>query len=73
MFGFHRLTMLAIIVLSGVLAGVTVGIAQSPTADPEPPAQQKIRKTLDGADSSESTDPILNDILGGPARAWQHS
>ncbi|MCG8653628.1 MAG: hypothetical protein MI861_27570 [Pirellulales bacterium] len=65
MFGLTRWTFaLLMIVLSGIFAGLTVGWAQSPPAETEPPAQKKIRVALQGEQvEADSGDVVLDDIL----------
>ncbi len=66
MFGFTRWTLLlAMVVVSGICAGITVGVGQSPVPKGHDPGlQDAIKKALDGKTPvAETGDAILDGLI----------
>ncbi len=66
MYDYGRwLILIAIMAVTGIFAGITVGIAQTPTREnAEASALEEIRGVLDGkTPAGQTNDPILNDVL----------
>lgn len=63
MFGFTRWTiMLAMIVVSAIFTGITVGIAQTPPADPDAQVQEAIKSALQGKEPAPGSAAIPEDV-----------